>query len=298
MIVPRKLVAALLVASALVASARIASADDASELERGKNSYDAGRYQEGVDRFSAMLDEKNPDGLRDPDAIKRARAYYAACLIAVGNVKEADRQFELILRDDPAYRPDPVVFPGKVVDRFTDVRARVQADIEAKAAADRKARDEARLAQAAYLRTLAELASKETITERHSRWIALVPFGVGQFQNGQTALGWAFLTSETLAVVSSGISTGVYLAKLKEAAEAPDVRRYTLNDELSTWNMRKNVSLGIFSALAVAGIVHAELTFVPDVRETKPRELPPAPAGLPTAALVPGGATVGFVGTF
>jgi hypothetical protein len=284
MIVPRKLVAAMLVAIAVVASARVASAaDDAAELERGKNSYDAGRY---------------PDGLRDPDAIKQARAYYAACLIAIGNTKEADRQFELILRDDPAYRPDPVIFPGKVVDRFTDVRARVQADIEAQAAADRTARDDARRAQAAYIRTLQQLASKEVVTERHSRWLALVPFGVGQFQNGQTALGWTFLASETLAAGAWGVSMGEYLATLKQAADAPDGRRYTFDDDVSTWRSRANLSLGVFSALAVAGIVHAEITFVPDARETKPRPLPAPPAGLPTASLVPGGAMMGFVGTF
>ena len=33
-----------------------------------------------------------------------------------------------------------------------------------------------------------------------------MPFGVGQFQNGQTALGWTFLATESLLVVGSAIS--------------------------------------------------------------------------------------------
>ena len=36
---------------------------------------------------------------------------------------------------------------------------------------------------------LEKLASEETVIHVNSRWLALVPFGVGQFQNRQTALG-------------------------------------------------------------------------------------------------------------
>ena len=39
---------------------------------------------------------------------------------------------------------------------------------------------------------LEKMSSEETVTTVHSRWIALAPFGTGQFQNGKTTLGWVF----------------------------------------------------------------------------------------------------------
>src|SRR5665213_1013704 len=36
------------------------------------------------------------------------------------------------------------------------------------------------------------------VTEKHSRWVALAPFGFGQFQNGQRGLGVFFLAADSL----------------------------------------------------------------------------------------------------
>ena len=68
-------------------------------------------------------------------------------------------------------------------------------------AQEEKAKAEAERQKAALrLAMLEKLASEETVTSGSSRWLALVPFGVGQFQNGQTALGWTFLATESLLV--------------------------------------------------------------------------------------------------
>ena len=58
----------LLAVSLAAASAR---ADDASELERAKTSYDAGRYAEGVERFREILNPAAPSALHEPAAIER-----------------------------------------------------------------------------------------------------------------------------------------------------------------------------------------------------------------------------------
>src|SRR3954451_12180732 len=105
---------ALALTIAMMTVAAVARADDTTELERGKNSFDAGRYAEGVERFQQMLDPGAKNAISEPALIERARVYFAACLIALGRSEEANAQIEKIFRQDPFYTPDPVVFPGKV----------------------------------------------------------------------------------------------------------------------------------------------------------------------------------------
>ena len=274
-----------------------ADVDVALDLERAKNSYDAGRYEEGVERFRALL-ENDEVVIENPEELLRARAYYAACLIAVGKVSEADRQLELVLRDHPAWRPDPVIFPGRLVDRFTAVRLRIQADLEAQALAEQRAQEEARLRQAEYIRSLENLAREEVVIERRSRFVATLPFGVGQFQNDQPVLGTTFLVGQGIAAGVSLASLFAYHAKAAEASRAKESDRAAFNEDLRNLRMQTNVSLAVFAGLAVGGILHAHLTFEPEVRTVRERPLPKPPTGRPVATYVPGGAVVGMSGTF
>src|SRR5690606_18904339 len=123
------------------------------------------RYEEGVERFRALLENEDVP-FDNPEDLPRARAYYAACLIALGRVSEADQQLELILRDHPAWRPDPVIFPGKLVDRFTAVRLRLQSELESQAIQKQREREEAEKRQAAYIQALEQLAREEVVIER------------------------------------------------------------------------------------------------------------------------------------
>lgn len=277
-------------------SAAEARGDAALELERAKNSYDAGRYEEGVERFRDLL--SNEEVLSNREELRQARAYYAACLIAVGEGELADEQLEMILGGDPTWRPDPVLFPGKLVDRFAAVRLRVEAELEAQASAERQAQEEARRAQAEYLRALRELARGEVIVEQNSRFVAALPFGAGQFQNGQKALGYAFLVGQSLSAGASVASFIALQSKAHEAANAPDSLRANFNDDLRAWRLRTNVSFAVFAGLAAGGILHAQLSFVPEVREVRERKLPKPPPGLPVAGALPGGAYLGWQGRF
>ncbi|HEX9294494.1 MAG TPA: hypothetical protein VF881_01630 [Polyangiaceae bacterium] len=293
-------------ALALVLVAAQARGDDATELERAKSSYDAGRYSEGAERFKEILNPSAPNALHDPSAIERARAYYAACLIALGRTDEANVQIEKVIRTNPLYSPDPVVFPGKVVDRFIEVRGRLKGEIEdafrAKAEVERAARDarlKAEREQRAYVETLQRLAAQESVVVRRSRWVALVPFGAGQFQNGQESLGYTFLVGESLLAAAS-ITAGVIHMQL-----ISDYARFQNTVDFADYDARRRTAQtvsvlagGALAAVAVGGIVHAQLTFVPELRETRPRPIPKPPAMMP--AVIPGarGLVVGLVGWF
>ena len=302
---------ALAAAICVVVVARAGHADDATELERGKNSYDAGRYGEGADRFRRMLDPESPGALKDPPIVERARTYHAACLIALGQDQEADAEIEKVIRQNPLYSPDPVVFPGRVVDRFTDVKARLKTEIEAamraRAEAERAVRakaEEAHQAQLAYMATLERLAAEETAVIRHSRWIATIPLGVGQFQNGQEGLGYIFLVGEALLAGTGIAAAEIHNSLVSEIAdmEAHQRERSVIDDFARKRTTASNVAMGSFVGflvVAAGGIAHAHLTFVPEVREIRTRPTPaPPPVFAPGAAIGPTSFVVGVSGRF
>ena len=90
----------------------------------------------------------------------------------------------------PTYQLDPIVDPPVAVRFFEDVRRRHSERINAikKREVEETEREhkeeERRLAEA---RAKAERIYVDRTVERHSRLIALLPFGAGQAQNGQTA---------------------------------------------------------------------------------------------------------------
>jgi len=293
-------VPAVIVALAVLFVARLSPADDATELERARTSYDAGRYAEGVERFKEILNPDSPNVLHDPVAVERARAYYAACLIALGRTDEAYGEIEKIYRQNPTYTPDAVVFPGKVVDRFMDVKARFKGEVEraehTRADAERVQHEK----QRAYIDTLQKLASQESVVVRHSRWVAALPFGVGQFQNGQDGLGYALLVTEAL-LAGVSITAGVIHTQL--VADYPNYEpgQVVYDDFVSRKNTARDVSVYSTAALAViaiGGVVHAQLTFVPEVRESRPRPIPKPPQLTPTVGMAPSGFVLGFSGKF
>ena len=128
------------------------------------------------------------------------------------------------------------------------------------------------------LAMLETLASEETVVQTNSRWIALVPFGVGQFQNGQTALGWTFLASESLLVVGSAISQVVDIYNVNQMNDAIASGSTTANGyharAFAAYVATNSFTAG-FALVAIAGIIHAQATFVPEHVQVRSRPLPP-----------------------
>lgn len=308
-----------------------ARADDAQQFELAKTRFEAGQYEEAAARFAAMLDpasapcEKGPSDpggkpcrITDPDLIERARGLAASSLVALQRFAEADAHIEKILLDNPAFVPNPAVFQPEVIDRFTAVRARVRTQIEAasrqKADAERAARlraERAREEERRWIAELTRLAARERVTERRSRWIAALPFGVGQFQGGDAGLGWAFLISEAVTGAASIVSAVVLagyegVEVTSEAAPAAGQAQSSvdidqLNRQIDAAAAVNHISFGAFATLAVAGIVHAQITFVPERTTYRDRRVPPPPPSFtagPSVSVLPGGALFGISGRF
>ncbi len=288
---------------------------DESKLARGVSLFEAGRYAECIGEFRRLLNPEDPE-LEESDVIERARMYHAACLIAQGRGPDADEQFREAIRESPQMRgPDRLMFPQEVVDRFLQVRDSMLGEIKkaeedrlkkARAAADAAAQRRAR--ERERVLGLEEFAKRESVVITNRRWIAAVPFGVGQFQNDDPALGYLFLGTE---VALAATALGAMIVQLNLNARIDDDEA-PVTEELNA-NLKTAQDVLLFSswgflAVATAGVIEAQLSFQPEVRRQRKRPLPPElrpPSAKSTEALIrpglipaPGGLGLGVVGTF
>ena len=301
-----KFLLALAVAFSVALSAPHARADDQSDVAKARAAYEAKNYEDAERRLRAML-EPDPGTLKDPTLRSQARMYLGATLWSLKKSREALALFEKLLLDDPSFEADPLSFPGDVIDVFIDTRKRIIDKINAtkaehaRQAAERKAREEEEKRRAAErLRLLEKLATEEKITERHSRWIAAIPFGVGQFQNGQTALGWTFLGTETAFLVGAAVAFPFFIYNKEQAYDlsAPDKARAIYLHRANAAVLTNRLLNGAFAVTAVIGILHAQLTFVPEAAETKKRPIPTVSGLTPIVAPQRGGGVLGIEGRF
>ena len=298
----------------VVLGGRAASAQGRVDVEKARAAYLARNYAEAEERLRALVDPKT--GLKDISLLSQARMYLAAVLLAQGKREPGAEAFEKLILEDPAFEPDPLSFPGDVINTFFDVRVQLQERIRqaaqnsARLEAEKRARaEEERRKQEAWLATVKQLASEEKITVHNSRVVALLPFGAGQFQNREPVLGWMFLVSESALVLGTMITVPlfIYADGRKNGQGANLEGKAQLYKERADTIYTVNLSLvGAFAAVAITGIVQANLAYVPEISETKKRELPPqsrlipilAPVARSEGSVVPQGGILGVSGTF
>jgi hypothetical protein len=288
-----------------------ARADEQSEVDKVRAAYLAQKYDDAEIRLREMVDPKHPS-LHDPALVSQARMYLAAVLIAKKQPDQATPVFERILIDDPDFEPDLLSFPTEVIDQFIDTRSRLRerlnalAQERARKEVERKMREEdEKLHEVARVAMLERLAGEEKVTTVNSRWLALVPFGTGQFQNGDRALGWFFLATESACIVGTGVTVPIFLTDLEyrsDAYRAGDITR--TNEYTDRANIVRTVDLslvGAFAVTAVVGVVQAQVAFVPEVVEVRKRPLPNV-SWTATPTIAPSmdakGAVVGVIGRF
>lgn len=295
---------------------------DTAELEQLVELYMAGEYERCTAELSVLLDPKSRAPFRDAGAIERGRLYLASCSLLAGRREPARAALRAALEANPLMSaPDSLTFPPPVVSLFLEVRDEVEALIakreqeqlaelrrqaeEAAAAERRKVEEEA---------LLHKLASEETLIARQSRVIAMLPFGAGQFQNGDETLGTVFAVSEVV-LGAALITTAALHAEAYATAMLYDQSQQTIPEPVRE-SYYINATLAVASTFALVGvtalgIVEANLKFKPErVLGVRPRSLPPGlePARpepsararrlLPTVVLHDKGGYVGVQGSF
>jgi hypothetical protein len=309
-------VAASLVGLAVLTAAEVCQADDLQELELAKNRFDAGQYEEAHARLFVMLDaqkppcDKAPTGtcrVTEPEVVERARVLDATSLIALKRDADANAQIERVLRQNPTYTPSAALYPQELVDRFTEMRGKLRAELDKqvqKQAEDalkaQKAEQAAREAQEKWIAELQRLAGQEKKVDVHSRWLAFVPFGAGQYQNGDVKLGVFFTVSEALLGTTTLVTAGIVNAYANADPTRPcdDTCQAQRRANVDAAALVNRVAFGTLVATALAGIIQAQIAYEPSVATVVQRPVPPRPKVTPTVSIQSGGVGLGIVGSF
>lgn len=281
--------------------------------------YGATRFEDCVATARRLLDTTNPEHLTARTDVDTATKYLGTCLLRTDRGEEATALFEEWIyagakRNAVPSRPYVAQFGAEVADTYDVAYGRVDARLNrerqaelAKVEDERDDQERVIAAEAKRQAALLKLAEEQVVVTQNRRWLASVPFGVGQFQNGDRGLGWLFLVSEavTLGVTVGGVLTEIELATL---ADSPRVDGVRLNQSLDRARLTWTVSSYAFAAIVAAGVVQAHAAYVPEFRRVERRVVPDAlrkPAVPPPKARVgvgaipvPGGAGLGVVGRF
>ncbi|MDQ3035479.1 MAG: hypothetical protein M3Y87_23945 [Myxococcota bacterium] len=267
---------AVALAALVLLAPALARAGDIEDFEIARTAYESGDYERAVIYFEQLVGGESPR-LESPALVTEARKYLGASYLFVGRRDAARDQFERLLRAEPTYVLDPLRFPVDVQELFESVRERLEFE---RREADARARLEARAARAdARARDLVRFAEEEVSLELpNSRWLALVPFGVGQFQNGNDELGWAFLVTEVL-LAGTAVAAQIWWQEVNAfVVRALDDNPLTLvsgaNQQLEIAFAMHWTAVAAFAAVTVGGIIEAQVDFVPTRVVTERRTVP------------------------
>jgi len=254
------------------------AADELSDFESARRNYDKQNYTKAARGLESLVGGAVPRAA-NPVVRLEARKYLGATYLFLGKKEAAREQFRSLLEEDPEYAIDPVAFPEAVVQTFQEVQEEVAAERALQDALDaaRQQRERSEevedlIRQQQRIAALEELAASETVEKVNSRWIAALPFGIGQFQNQDRKLGIMFAVTES-AFLAASIATFIGHNSLRDENPAPSeierAQRVERALRIGNW-----VSVGALLSFYIAGTVEAEVRFKPVIQSTRKRELP------------------------
>lgn len=255
-------------------------------FERATLDYEAGHYSRCVSAFRTLLAREGAALVLPAEERAAVHTYLSACLVASNRREEAREQFRLaILENRHMTAPDPIVFPRSVVDLFVEVRTQLMGTLrrqqEEELRRDRekveernRQRDRDRL----RLEELERLVATETVVQRNERWMAWIPFGVGQFHNGDDRLGWALLGTEAVLGISALAATSVELGLHAQGKGGnSDLDTVALNRAIRSAHTISTASWISLLAVMSLGLVEANWSYRAEVPlGIRPRVVPPS----------------------
>jgi hypothetical protein len=263
-------------------------------FERGQNAFARGEYGRAVAILSPLV---YPDVLLESEGqVVQAHRMLGVASLFEDKPEDARREFRKLLELRPDYRFDPLLDPPRVVDFFNLLVKEDEAEL---AVIEARRRQRELEAAARRQREAERLRAQQAVVLRydhHSYAVNFLPFGAGQFQNGQRRKGWWFFGAEA---VLGGASLAAFTTNfalygvaphrrctimppidangLNEACPAADIDHS--DENLSTNLLRAQVvSGGLFFAVAIWGVVDALRHYDGDVLVS------PTPDGLAVTA--------------
>ncbi|HHH30167.1 MAG TPA: hypothetical protein ENK57_17740 [Polyangiaceae bacterium] len=241
------------------------------ELQQARDAYAAGDYEQVRALLYPLVGGLVP-AVRDPFLIRDARRFLGAAYVLLGRTQDAELQFGWLLRDQSLEQLrqaslEPTLFFARVREIFDRLRDARIAELEQRAAAEQRQAAAREARRHAAILQLVQFAQEVEVEAAVDPLPTYVPFGVGQFSNGDEGLGWFFATSEGgLLLVSTAASLA--FSPLYDDVTSPQV----LVDTMFGLAVGAGAAFALF---ALIGIIEARVRFVPLRRRTIEREIPP-----------------------
>jgi len=206
----------ILVCALCVCTWKVALAESEG-FQKAYAMYAYGDFKEAAKQFHSLL---YPLVLKDKDEILKAYQYLGICYYILDQKLAAENEFRAILRTEPHYSLDPLFTPPQIVDFFNGLKREIGMEVQRR---------------------------------RALFYLNFVPFGVGQFQNGQKAKGYVLLGVEGTALLTNLVT---YYAR-KTMETSPDV--YSKEDIKSANRLQdaQLIAFWVFVGTGVYGIVDA-----------------------------------------
>ncbi|MGA8891558.1 MAG: tetratricopeptide repeat protein [Anaeromyxobacteraceae bacterium] len=256
----------------------LALATPEADVKRARDRYEFGAYADAAGAVREML-TRNPD-LPASVAVEAYRILGMA-EFQLGDKPAARQAFIHLLSIDPDQTLDPFLVPPPIVEFFDRVRAEAEPELAPLREQKRQLQEQERLADEARRRLLAEEQirsgppSKVIVVVEHVYLLNFLPFGVGQFQNGDTTKGIVIAVSQ---VVFGAINLGAIFAHNAIASDPsrrcsvstptncsnppiPDSDRNLLNNI----SIVKYVSAGLFWGVYAYGVADSLIHYVPRI---------------------------------
>ncbi len=246
---------AALIALAL-ALGSIAHANPSQDLDAANQAFRSGQLAVALEKYNALL-YPPPPRLANANDIVEAYVNLGVCRVDAGDLDGAKREFEKALQLDPNKQLDPLIISNKEAVRlFDDTKADIR----------NRARDAEAKQQLAELLKEREAYRKSLVVYRaHPFYLNFAPFGIGQFQNGDTYKGTAFAAGEGVTFATSVAIWG-YLVN-KYGINNPNL--HVDRNEAQTIHNLQVIEIGTgaaFFGLWVWGAIDAYRHYTPQVR--------------------------------
>ena len=213
---------------------------------QGKNAYLYGTYPLVIKSLHPLL---NPHILiSNPQKLLIAYEYLGLAYFYLNQKQQARATFTRLIFFRPNYELDPVRIPPDAVTFYTQIKEQLASEIKKRQDILKKQKEQEERRRKAKM-------SREVVLERQVNQypIAILPFGIGQFQNHDYGMGYFFLISEILTLSASvGFFWGV--ENLRQSNGLFTQANFTQAQNLQTAQM---VSVGLTVGLMITGIVHA-----------------------------------------
>jgi hypothetical protein len=183
-------------AAALLALAGTAAATPSEELDHARDDFRRHAFGDAIPLLNYLL--YPAPRLAETNDLVEAHVLFGACAFESGDRTTAQREFEQALFLAPDYTLSTQLFSDGAVRFFDDtkraVTERARRDAEQRALAEEKDR-------------LRRYRESLVVYEIRPYYVNFIPFGAGQFQNGERSKGLAFATTE---VATGAISVGIW----------------------------------------------------------------------------------------